>query len=170
MKKKKANQNHSGTKFWILVKKILKTVECVASIAVALMSGPAGIIVAYENFMQIVDTWAPNQKGKVRSAISVALAVLEAMVNGLLGGCEAITRALQELKAKIAEESGIIEGLTAVSDLRNILPADQYEKASEEAKEHFTDVCDQAISMCRELEKSTQSLIDVPTTNWNSSK
>merc|ERR1712149_134815 len=147
-----------------------KAVEGVASIAVALMSGPAGIIVAYENFMQIVDTWAPNQKGKVRSAISVALAVLEAMVNGLLGGCEAITRALQELKAKIAEESGIIEGLTAVSDLRNILPADQYEKASEEAKEHFTDVCDQAISMCRELEKSTQSLIDLPTTNLNSSK
>merc|ERR1712193_341422 len=33
---------------------------------------------------KILDTWAPNQKGKVRSAISVALAVLEAMVNGLL--------------------------------------------------------------------------------------
>jgi len=141
--------------------KILKTVECVITIAASLMAGPAGLIAAYDSFMQIVDTWAPKQKDKVRSAISVALAALEAMVNGLLGGCEAITRVLQELKAKIAEETGTISGLQDVSDLKDILPPDEYEKASEEAKEHFTDVCDQAISMCEQLQESTKTLMNL---------
>jgi len=141
--------------------KVLKTVECVVTIAVSLMAGPAGIILAYNSFMELVDVWAPKQKDKVRSAILVALAVLESMVNGLLGGCEAITRVLQELKAEIAKETGIISGLQEVSDLKDILDKDDYEKASIEAKEHFTDVCDNAIAMCKQLQNSTKTLMNL---------